>query len=211
MQDDVTTPPAERPTDTAYVPFTGSSSSDASTNGVVFWPVVLAVVLADVVTKAMAVYALHPPGVPYAVAGDAVRLTLVYNPGAAFGLHLGPYSRWIFLALTAGVLSILWRLYKQTRDRDNLRTFALALVCGGAVGNALDRLRSAEGVVDFLDLGTGAVRWPTFNLADVAVSVGAFLLAWVLWGDDPAAEPAMVTERPQPTVQPAVQPSSDLP
>jgi signal peptidase II len=141
-------------------------------------------VLSDVVTKAMAVYALHPPGMPYSVFGDTVRLTLVYNPGAAFGLHLGPYSRWIFLVLTVGVLSILWRLYRQTRDRDNVRTFALALVSGGAVGNALDRVRSADGVVDFLDLGTSAVRWPTFNLADVAVSVGAFLLAWVLWGDD---------------------------
>jgi signal peptidase II len=160
----------------------------ANTNGVVFWPVAFAVVLADVVTKAMAVYALHPPGVPYPVIGESVRLTLVYNPGAAFGLHLGPYSRWIFLALTVGVLTILWRLYRQTRDRDNLRTLALALVCGGAVGNALDRLRSADGVVDFLDFGTNAVRWPTFNLADVAVSVGAFLLAWVLWGDETTSD-----------------------
>ena len=169
----------------------GPLDDAASTNGVVFWPVTFAVVLADVVTKAMAVYALHPAGMPYSVVGDTVRLTLVYNPGAAFGLHLGPYSRWIFLVLTAGVLSILWRLYQQTRDRDNVRTFALALVSGGAVGNALDRIRSAEGVVDFLDLGTSAVRWPTFNLADVAVSVGASLLAWVLWGDDvPAEHPA---------------------
>ena len=190
MQDDVIPPPVDRP----------PSYDSASTNGVVFWPVVLAVVLADVVTKAMAVYALHPAGMPYSVFGEAVRLTLVYNPGAAFGLHLGPYSRWIFLALTVGVLSILWRLYKQTRDRDNLRTFALALVCGGAVGNALDRIRSADGVVDFLDLGTGAVRWPTFNLADVAVSVGAFLLAWVLWGDDVATEPQAEPARPEPVL-----------
>lgn len=164
---------------------------EANTNGVVFWPVVCAVVLADVVSKAMAVYALRPAGLPYSVVGDSVRFTLVYNPGAAFGLHLGPYSRWIFLALTFAVLTILWRLYQQTRDRDNLRTLSLALVCGGAVGNALDRMRSADGVVDFLDLGTNALRWPTFNLADVAVSVGAFLLAWVLWGDDaPEAAPS---------------------
>jgi signal peptidase II len=175
-------------------PQPSTPGSDGNTNAVVFWPVTLVVVLADVVTKAMAVYSLHPPGMPYAVFGETVRLTLVYNPGAAFGLHLGPYSRWIFLALTAGVLSILWRLYRQTRDRDNLRTFALALVCGGALGNALDRLRSADGVVDFLDLGTSAVRWPTFNLADVAVSVGAFLLAWVLWGDDATPERPLTTE-----------------
>jgi len=158
--------------------------ADGTTNGVVFWPVVCFVVLADVISKAMAVYALRPVGMPHSVVGESVRFTLVYNPGAAFGLHLGPYSRWIFLALTVAVLTILWRLYCQTRDRDNVRTLALALVCGGAVGNALDRLRSPDGVVDFLDLGSSALRWPTFNLADVAVSVGAFLLAWVLWGDD---------------------------
>ena len=169
-------------------------ADEQTTNGVVFWPVALVVTLADVVTKAIAQYTLTPVGMPYPVYGDAVRLTLVYNPGAAFGLHLGPYSRRIFPFLTVGVLMILWRLYRQTRDRDNLRTLALALVSAGAVGNALDRLRSSVGVIDFLDFGTSAARWPTFNLADVAVSVGAFLLAWVLWGDDvPDVAPASVS------------------
>lgn len=159
-------------------------ADELTTNGVVYWPVAMAIVLADAATKQMAEYALRPVGMPYPVVGDHVRFTLVYNPGAAFGLHLGPHSRWIFLALTGAVLAVLWRLYRQTRDRDNVRTLSLALVSGGAVGNALDRLRSPDGVVDFLDVGTAATRWPTFNLADVAVSVGAFLLAWVLWGED---------------------------
>ena len=178
-----------------------------STNGVVFWPVALFVVLADVVTKMMATYTLHPVGLPHEVIGERVRLTLVYNPGAAFGLHLGPHSRWIFLALTALVLVALWRIYRETRDRDNLRTSALALVCGGAVGNAIDRVRSADGVVDFIDIGVAGVRWPTFNLADVAVSVGAFLLAWVLWDDErapAAAKPA--TANPSATPEPAEAP-----
>ena len=164
-----------------------------STNGVVFWPLAAFVVLADVVTKAMAVYTLHPVGLPHEVVGERVRLTLVYNPGAAFGLHLGPYSRVIFLVLTGVVLSVLWRLYKDTRDRDNLRTASLALVCGGAVGNAIDRVRSADGVVDFIDVGAGLARWSTFNLADVAVSTGAFLLAWVLWGEERTTAGASVT------------------
>jgi signal peptidase II len=76
---------------------------------------------------------------------------------------------------------------------------ALALVCAGAVGNLIDRIRSAKGVVDFIDVGVGDLRWPTFNVADMAVSVGAFLLAWVLWGEDaraaaPAAAPAAERE-----------------
>jgi signal peptidase II len=41
-------------------------------------------------------------------------------------------------------------------------------------------------VVDFIDVGFRDMRWPTFNVADMAVSTGAFLLAWVLWGDDRA-------------------------
>ena len=48
----------------------------------------------------------------------------------------------------------------------------------------IDRLRSPMGVVDFLDVGVGGLRWPTFNVADMAVSVGAMLLAWVLWQED---------------------------
>ena len=159
----------------------------ASTNGVVFWPVAALVLLADVVTKAVAAYALQPPGFPNRVLGEVLRFTLVYNPGAAFGLHVGPWSRWIFLVLTAVVLRVLWGLYRQTRDRDNLRTLALALICAGAVGNAIDRLRSADGVVDFIDVGLGSMRWPTFNVADIGVTCGAALLAWVLWREEDRA------------------------
>jgi 23S rRNA pseudouridine1911/1915/1917 synthase len=88
------------------------------------------------------------------------------------------------MALTAGALVILGRLYHATRQGDFLRTIALGLVCGGAVGNLIDRVRSATGVVDFIDVGVGDLRWPTFNVADMAVSIGAFLLAWVLWGEE---------------------------
>jgi signal peptidase II len=59
------------------------------------------------------------------------------------------------------------------------------------VGNLIDRIRSATGVVDFIDVGVGDLRWPTFNVADMAVSVGAFLLAWVLWGEERSASPVV--------------------
>jgi signal peptidase II len=155
-----------------------------------FWSVVLVVVVADLITKAIAVYALVPQRIPREVIGEYVRLTLVYNPGAAFGLNVGGYSRWIFTALTVGALFILAHLYRNTRDDDWPRTLALGLVCAGAIGNLIDRIRSPLGVVDFIDIGIGDMRWPTFNVADMAVSVGAFLLAWVLWGDEtPAAAP----------------------
>lgn len=174
-----------------------------------FWGVIVAVLAIDVLTKRAAETALMPRGMPREVWGEAVRLTLVYNPGAAFGLHLGPYSRWIFTALTIGALVILWRLFRTTRVGDTARALALALVCGGAVGNLIDRLRSSEGVVDFIDVGIGDHRWPTFNVADMAVSVGAFLLAWVLWGEDEAQAPAGVTEAGPPASAPPPTAASD--
>jgi signal peptidase II len=149
-----------------------------------FWPLALALVLTDCTTKRLAVEHLTPPHVPHDVVGDWVRLTLAYNPGAAFSLHLGQYSRWIFTALTLGILALLWQLYRQAPARDATRVVALALVCGGAVGNLIDRLRSPRGVVDFIDLGVGATRFWTFNVADVGVSVGAALLAAVLWREE---------------------------
>ncbi|HEV7993354.1 MAG TPA: signal peptidase II [Gemmatimonadaceae bacterium] len=149
-----------------------------------FWPIIAVTTIVDVVTKAIAERSLTPRGIPHEVIGNTVRLTLVYNPGAAFGLNLGPNSRWIFAALTIVALVILARLYRATSSSDTWRTVALGLVCAGAVGNLLDRVRSIFGVVDFIDIGIGDSRWPTFNVADMAVSVGAVLLAWVLWQED---------------------------
>jgi signal peptidase II len=67
---------------------------------------------------------------------------------------------------------------------DRLRQIALGLVAGGAAGNLVDRIRSSRGVVDFLDFGFGALRWPTFNVADIAVTCGAVALAISLWMED---------------------------
>ena len=170
-------------------------------NAALFWPVIVFVAVLDVVTKAMAVRALVPQRVPHEVVGEYVRLTLVYNPGAAFGLHLGSQSRWIFTVLTVVALFILGRLYQATRRGDTLRVLSLALVCAGAVGNLIDRLRSDLGVVDFLDVGMGTTRWPTFNVADMAVSVGAILLAWVLWQEDRAIS-AATEQSSQPSASP---------
>jgi len=153
-------------------------------NAALFWPILLVILVADVITKAMAERMLLPRGIPHEVLGNTLRFTLVYNPGAAFGLNLGPQSRWIFAVLTIVALFILGRLYQSTPAGNRPRVAALALVCAGAVGNLIDRLRSFFGVVDFIDVGIGDSRWPTFNVADMAVSTGAALLAWVLWQED---------------------------
>jgi signal peptidase II len=148
-----------------------------------FWGAALIVVALDLVTKLVAeATLLLTPGVP--VIGDWFQLRLVYNRGAAFGLHVGPYSRWVFFAVAIIAIVVLDRMSRATPVGDRFRQLALGLVAGGAAGNLIDRIRSARGVVDFLDVGVGALRWPTFNVADIAVSCGGIALAIALWRED---------------------------
>lgn len=118
------------------------------------------------------------------VIGDYVRLTYIHNPGAAFGIGLGPYSRFIFLVLSMVALAALAGMYWVTPVKDKIRLVSIALICAGAVGNLLDRVRSTQGVVDFMDIGLGQLRWPVFNVADVAVTCGAIFLALSLWREE---------------------------
>ena len=82
-------------------------------------PVVTAVVLADLLTQPLAVRYLVPQRVPHDVVGEWLRLTLVYNPGAAFGLHVGEHSRWVFMVLTVLALGVLASLYRATREGES--------------------------------------------------------------------------------------------
>jgi signal peptidase II len=152
-------------------------------NGRVFWIAAVAVILLDVVTKALAVKYL-PLHFPRPVIGEYVRFTLAYNPGAAFSMSLGVYSRYIFGAFAIVALVILWRLYQSSERGDVPKVLALGLAWGGAAGNLIDRFHSTQGVVDFIDVGVNDVRFWTFNVADSAVTVGALLLAFVLWRED---------------------------
>ena len=152
-------------------------------NGRVFWTTAAVVVVLDVITKWLAARSLTEH-VPYEVVGNVARLTLAFNPGAAFSMWLGPYSRYIFGAFALVALVILWRLYQATERGDTVRVLAVGLAWGGAAGNLIDRFHSPRGVVDFIDIGVGTVRFWTFNVADSAVTVGALLLAFVLWKED---------------------------
>jgi signal peptidase II len=145
-----------------------------------FWSVVATVLALDAVTKVLAERYLARR-LPLEVLGDIVQLRLVYNEGAAFGLYLGEYSRWIFFGLAVVALFVLGSMVRTARPGDRLRHWSLALLCGGATGNLIDRIRSAAGVIDFLDVGVGPLRWPTFNVADSAITIGAVALAVSLW------------------------------
>lgn len=168
--------------DSGRIPEAGGERLDG-TRALIYGGLVGIIVALDAFTKGVAQRTL-PPYQPVPVVGDVLRLTYIYNPGAAFGMHLGEYSRYLFLSLTVVVLIVLFFWYRSTPASDRLRLVAIATVSGGAVGNLIDRVRSARGVVDFLDIGIGAMRWPVFNVADIAVTTGAFLLAISLWREE---------------------------
>lgn len=148
-----------------------------------FFGIIVPVVVLDVVTKYLVQQNMRLYD-QVDVIGDYLRLTYIYNPGAAFGIHVGAYSRIIFLVLSLIALVALAAMYWSTPLRDKVRLSAIALICAGAVGNLIDRVRSAQGVVDFLDVGIGDLRWPVFNVADIAVTTGAIFLALSLWQED---------------------------
>lgn len=150
-----------------------------------FWPVLLSLVVLDCTTKELAVDRLSPAHVPHPILGDVVRFTLAYNPDAAMGLSLGAYSRIVFAAIAALILAALVFYRRQISGQTGVATIALALIGGGATGNLIDRVRSARGVVDFIDVGLGSARFWTFNLADAGVFCGTILLLTMLRRDRP--------------------------
>jgi len=145
----------------------------------IFWPLLVALLLGDCATKDLAESHLVP-SVPEPIFGQFLRLTLAYNRGAATGIGVGPYSRIILSIAAVLAVVVLARLYQRAENRQLGLITSLALVMGGALGNLADRLRSSQGVVDFIDIGIGSWRFWTFNVADMGVSIGAVLLAWHL-------------------------------
>lgn len=135
-----------------------------------FLLIILAVFLLDQGSKVLVQVAMcHGESIP--VAPPVFYLTYVLNPGAAFGLFA--HQTELFISVTVLLVAGVILGYKRLRDGQTLLKVALGLIVGGALGNLADRLRYGM-VVDFLDFRV----WPVFNLADAAIVVGAFLLAW---------------------------------
>ena len=119
------------------------------------------------------------------LAGGLVPLTLAFNKGAAFGIRLGEDSRWFFVPVTLVALALLAMLFRQAHDRDFLRIVSISLVVSGAIGNLYDRVRWSRGVVDFIGpIDLGLWDFPIFNVADMAITCGAILLALSFWFEE---------------------------
>jgi len=138
----------------------------------------IAVVGADGATSSLRLR-YRSPGKAKEVIAGWLRLRYVENPGAAWGFladgddsFRGPF----FLAVSIIASIFLLYVYRRAHESQHLFQASLALVLGGALGNFADRLRIGR-VVDFIEVHyEDKARWPTFNVADVAISVGVALL-----------------------------------
>lgn len=124
---------------------------------------------------------------PVPVLGDFLRLTLVHNRGAAFGLF--PGSPVPFIIVSALAIAVVLYLFARDAYRSLWSRLLLGCILGGALGNLIDRIRWGF-VVDFIEVGIGRYRWPVFNVADSAVTLGVLFLAWNLARSGRSAAPA---------------------
>lgn len=141
------------------------------------------VLAADQITKWIMlerVFALPPPITltswhPPIVITDFFNLVMVWNRGVSFGLFAGDSDamRWILTALALSISAglVVW----LARTPSRFVAVSVGLILGGAIGNAVDRMRFGA-VADFIDLHVGGWHWPAFNLADSAITVGVVLL-----------------------------------
>lgn len=140
------------------------------------WLAALALIL-DQITKVWVVNAIAPYAEIIPVTGF-FNLVHVHNTGAAFSLFADQpgWQRFFFLGVALVASGVIFFLLRKTQGRAVFCS-ALALILGGAVGNVIDRLLYGH-VIDFLDVYAGAWHWPAFNVADSAITLGAVLLIW---------------------------------
>ena len=139
------------------------------------------VLLADQATKAAIASALAV-GEQVPVIGDLVMLWHVRNEGAAFSLFQG--GQIFFLVVTVLAFAMLIYFQRAFRGRGVALYVVLGLILGGTLGNLLDRVRLGY-VTDFISVGIGTLRWPTWNVADASIVVGILALVVYLMLLDP--------------------------
>ena len=167
-------------------------------NRLSFWLLFLFVLVSDQLTKIAARFYLLE-GESYSVFPN-FNFTLVYNPGAAFGMFgtlPTMYRRIALMFVSLLALIVVLRFLLKDAKGDRISELSLSAILAGAFGNIIDRFRF-DAVVDFLDVFVGTHHWPAFNIADSAICVGVTLLILrLLFSDSFAGEDAqdeVVTE-----------------
>jgi signal peptidase II len=140
------------------------------------------IVVLDQVTKQFFWYL----GKNFDIIDGVLRITLVKNTGAAFGMFPGGRAFFVTASILASVVIVV--LGMRTPKALFWRRMTLGLILGGAVGNLIDRMLFGE-VIDFFDMGIGMHRWPVYNVADIAVTIGAIgLMVSFLRSERPAGQ-----------------------
>ncbi|WAC75473.1 signal peptidase II [Roseateles sp. SL47] len=154
-----------------------SSSAAPSSARLIQWlGLALLIIVADQFTKVLVLNSFQYGDSRYVT--SFFNLVRAHNTGAAFSFLAGAsgWQRWFFVALgVAATIFIVWLLRRH--GHQTLFATALSLILGGAVGNVVDRLLHGY-VVDFLQFHWNQWYYPSFNVADSAITVGAILLVW---------------------------------
>lgn len=134
----------------------------------------LLVLALDLLSKVIvrAELSIHGPAVQ--LIGDTVRLIHVRNTGSAFSLFQG--GRYFFIGFSIVSILLIAALARSPRNRTGGYAVALGMILGGAFGNLIDRIAFGH-VTDWIDIGVPSYRWPTFNVADMGITIGVALLA----------------------------------
>ncbi len=158
-----------------------------------FFGVVPAVFAADFLTKLLVQRMMVPYGETVTLIENLARLRFIFNEGIAFGIRTGLTSGWVLIVLTAAVVVLLVGYFFMSVQENVIGLTAMALIAGGALGNLYDRVLHGK-VVDFIELGWRELTWPVFNVADIAVTAGAVLLAIRLFQGEKGKEQASAIE-----------------
>jgi signal peptidase II len=133
--------------------------------------------MADQMTKAWAARTLRH-GADWTVIPNFFDFIYTENTGIAFGQlqEGGSFGRWFFVVLAAAAAIAVLSYFLRTPSNEDRVLGACALLLAGITGNMLDRIRLGY-VIDFIALHAGSYHWPTFNVADASITIGAILLA----------------------------------
>ena len=140
-----------------------------------FCVIFLLILVADQATKQIMLDLIFDP--PRRIEILAIlNLVPVWNRGMSFGM-LADAGAFVPIGLTGLAIAVSAWLFWMTPRLHRVQRLAAAFIAGGAIGNAIDRLRFGK-VVDFIDLHYAGVHWPAFNMADAAITIGALLWSY---------------------------------
>ena len=142
-----------------------------------------AVIIADQITKCLVVKYIEPWTIGAQFFGDILRIVRVANNGVAFSMgdSLSLIGRRLCFGLVPVIImGLVIGVYFRNKEFTMLQRWAICGVVGGGIGNIIDRILRVEGVIDFIDVKFygifGLQRWPTFNVADMAVVICGIML-----------------------------------